>query len=111
MKLLYLLITLACLGTGAWVPAVAADDEQLELGKKLFTQLAVPACALCHTLKNAKAEGAIGPVLDELQPNAMRVATALRNGIGQMPSYKTSLSEAQIQAISIYVAKASGAAK
>ena len=111
MKLLYSLIALACLGTSAWLPAVVADDKQLELGKKLFTQLAVPACALCYTLKDAKAEGAIGPVFDELQPNAMRVAIALCNGIDQMPSYKTSLSEVQIQAISSYVAKASGAAK
>lgn len=112
MKPLYLLAASACLGTGAWMPAAAADDTaKLELGKKLFTQLAVPACALCHTLKDAGTEGAVGPVLDELQPDATRVATALRNGIGQMPSYKTSLSEAQIQAISSYVAKASGATK
>ena len=94
------------------MPAAAADDiAQLELGRKLFTQLAVPACALCHTLKDAKAEGAVGPVLDELRPDAARVATALLNGLGQMPSYKTSLTEAQIQAISSYVAKASGATK
>ena len=91
--------------------AQAADSAaQLELGKKLFLQTAVPACALCHTLKAAGAEGAVGPVLDELKPDASRVATALRNGIGQMPSYKASLSEAEIEALSVYVAKASGGA-
>jgi cytochrome c6 len=92
------------------LPALAADDAaQMALGKKLFTQGAVPACAVCHTLKDAGAAGAIGPVLDDLKPNAARVAQALRAGIGQMPSYKDKLSEDQIQALSLYVAKSSGA--
>lgn len=114
MKSPQVVAALALLVTGATIPAAAAaadDAAQLELGKKLFTQLAVPACALCHTLKDANAEGAVGPVLDELQPDANRVATALRNGIGQMPSFNASLSEAQILALARYVAKATGATK
>ena len=43
-----------------------------------------------------------------LRPDAQRVMTAMRNGIGQMPSYRTLLSEAQIQAVAAYVAKAAG---
>jgi len=39
------------------------------------------------------------------------VATALRNGIGAMPSYKATLKEDQILALARYVAKASGGAK
>lgn len=93
-------------------PAAAADDTaQLALGKQLFMQGAVPACAVCHALKDAGAEGAVGPALDELKPDAARVATALRNGIGQMPSYQGKLDEAQIAAIAAYVARATGAAK
>ncbi len=93
-------------------PAGAADDAaQLALGKALFTANAVPPCALCHTLKDAGASGAVGPVLDELQPDAARVATALRNGIGAMPSYKAALKEEQIQALARYVSKASGGAQ
>lgn len=93
-------------------PADAADDAaQLALGKALFTANAVPPCALCHTLKDAGASGAVGPVLDELQPDAARVATALRNGIGAMPSYKAALKEEQIQALALYVSKASGGAQ
>ncbi|HSV61408.1 MAG TPA: cytochrome c [Variovorax sp.] len=92
------------------VPAHAAEADQLALGKKLFTQ-SVPACAVCHTLKDAGSEGAIGPVLDELKPNAARVANALRNGVGNMPAYKATLSEEQIQALARYVSKASGAAQ
>lgn len=92
--------------------AAAADDAQaLKLGQELFSKSAVPACALCHTMKNAGTEGAIGPNLDELKPDAKRVAQALRNGIGQMPSYKGSLSDEQIAALALYVAKATGAAK
>lgn len=92
--------------------AMAADDAaQLQQGKVLFGQGAVPACALCHALKAAGAEGAVGPSLDELKPDAKRVATALRNGIGQMPSYNGKLSEAQIAALAAYVAKASGGSK
>ncbi|MGQ3241844.1 SorU family sulfite dehydrogenase c-type cytochrome subunit, partial [Shinella sp.] len=77
------------------LPVHAADDAaQLQQGKVLFGQGAVPACALCHALKDAGAEGAVGPSLDELKPDAKRVATALRNGIGQMPSYNGKLSDA-----------------
>lgn len=97
----------------ALAPPVAAADEaaQFALGQKLFTQAAVPSCGLCHTLKHAGSEGAVGPVLDELQPNSARVSTALRNGIGQMPSYKSTLSSAEIEAIALYVAKASAGAR
>jgi sulfite dehydrogenase len=103
-------LTLICAIASA--PSFSADDAaQLKLGKKLFTTLSVPACALCHALKDADAEGAVGPVLDELKPDAQRVAKALRDGIGQMPSYKTSLTEAQILALANYVAKASDAGK
>jgi cytochrome c6 len=83
-------------------PALLAQDE----GRKLFTEVA-PACALCHKLKDAGAEGEIGPSLDELKPDHDRVVKALRNGIGQMPAFPH-LSEAQIQALARYV---SGAVK
>ncbi|MES3011107.1 MAG: cytochrome c [Pseudomonadota bacterium] len=74
-------------------------------GKKLFTQTAVPACAVCHTLKHAGAAGEIGPALDELKPDAARVEKAIRNGLGQMPAYST-LSDAQIRLLAQYVAAA-----
>ncbi len=91
-------------------PALAADDAQLAQGKQLFGS-ATPACALCHTLGDASAAGSVGPSLDELKPDAARVATALRNGVGSMPSYKATLSDAQIAALARYVARASGGEK
>ena len=92
------------------LPASAAEDaDKMALGKKLFTTSAVPACALCHALKDAGSEGAVGPVFDDLKPNAARVSKALRDGLGAMPSYKATLSEAQIEALAYYVSRASGA--
>jgi cytochrome c6 len=84
--------------------------RQMAMGKKLFST-AVPACALCHTLKDAGSAGEVGPVLDEMKPDAARVAKVLRDGLGSMPSFKASLSEAQIAALARYVSKASGGEK
>lgn len=103
----------ACvLATLATAPAPAADDAaMLAQGRALFTSSATPPCGLCHTLKDAGTSGAVGPLLDELQPDAVRVGTALRNGIGAMPSYRATLKDEQIEALARYVAKASGGAK
>ena len=89
-------------------PAVAQD--KLEAGRTLFNKTAVPACAVCHALKDAGAEGAIGPSLDELKPDATRVEKAVRNGIGQMPAFKN-LTDDQMKALSQYVAAVTAAGK
>jgi cytochrome c6 len=86
--------------------AVLAQDT-LEAGKKLFNESAVPACALCHRLKHADAAGEIGPVLDELRPDAAQVEKAIRNGIGQMPAF-TTLSESEIKLLAKYVSEVAG---
>jgi cytochrome c6 len=80
--------------------AAHADDE----GRKLFVSV-VPPCALCHTLKDAGATGAVGPSLDELKPDAARVAKAVRHGVGQMPAF-SHLTDAQVEALARYVEKA-----
>ena len=89
--------------------SVAADPAEIARGKLLFTTLQ-PACAVCHTLQAAGAEGQIGPVLDELKPDADRVLRALRNGIGVMPSYAEKISPQDMQALARFVAHATGAA-
>lgn len=86
--------------------AHADEAAQIARGKKLFAT-ATPACAACHTLKSAGAEGMIGPSLDELQPDAARVARALRDGIGSMPSFKAHMNDADIHALALYVSQAS----
>jgi sulfite dehydrogenase len=100
-----------CAALAVALPAGAQDDARLKLGKELFSTGALPACAVCHTLKDAGAEGAVGPVLDELKPDAARVAKALRDGIGQMPSYRATLNDEQIAALAAYVSKVTGAAR
>lgn len=98
---LYPILGLACLAHAQ------PNDPAYIAGKSLFLK-AVPACAICHTLNDAGSEGAVGPVLDEIKPSAQRVDKALRNGLGNMPSYGAKLSESQIEALARYVSKASG---
>ncbi|KRC18493.1 cytochrome c [Acidovorax sp. Root217] len=87
----------------------AADASELARGKELFGKIQ-PSCAVCHTLQAAGAEGQVGPILDELKPNAERVLRALRAGIGVMPSYADKLSDKDMRALASFVAQASGAA-
>jgi len=96
------------LGAACFVHAQSNDPAYIA-GKSLFLK-AVPACSICHTLNDAQSEGAVGPVLDEIKPDAQRVAKALRNGLGNMPSYGAKLSNSQIEALARYVSKASGGA-
>lgn len=93
----------ALVSATAFAPIALANDEE---GKLLFLKGAVPACAICHTLEAAGAAGAVGPSMNELQPDAARVMNALKNGIGQMPAYPT-LTPEQMKILSEYVAKAS----
>lgn len=96
---------------GGWLlaatPLLAAEDAVYALGKKLFSSV-TPPCAICHTLRDASAEGMIGPVLDEIKPDEARVAKALRGGIGSMPSFGGTLTAGEIEALARYVARASG---
>ena len=90
----------ACAGTAR------AQDGMAE-GRRLFTQAASPVCAVCHTLRQAEASGQVGPDLDELRPDTVRVEKAIRNGIGQMPA-NTNLNDEQIRLLAKYVASVAG---
>lgn len=86
--------------------AAFADEAQLEQGKALFTAGAQPiACAVCHTLADAGAEGTIGPDLDELQPDADRIRKTMMEGMGAMPSF-ADLDDDDVDAIVAYVVHA-----
>jgi mono/diheme cytochrome c family protein len=114
VRLTAALITIA---SALWTSAASAQggasvqDEALAQGRRLFTTEVQPSCTVCHALKDAGSTAEIGPPLDELKPDAGRVARALRNGIGVMPSFREKLSEAQIEALARYVAHATGAAR
>lgn len=84
-------------------------DAQLQRGRALFTGKAAPPCALCHTLAAAGSDGQIGPVLDELKPDAARVRRVLQTGPGVMPSYAGKLDAADIEALAQFVSRSAGA--
>jgi cytochrome c6 len=88
---------------------VACADDDRAAGRKLFTGGTAPSCGVCHTLRDAQTTGEIGPVLDEIKPDAERVAKALRTGLGVMPSFRDKLSEKEIALLARYVAQATGA--
>ena len=99
----------AVLMTALTVAAPARADDVMKQGKELFLTGATPACALCHTLNDAGSTGEIGPLLDELKPDAARVEKAIRTGLGVMPANKN-LTDEQIKLLAQYVARASGGA-
>jgi len=112
MKHVVLSAVTAALWMGVSGASFAADpDPQLEKGKALFISDAAPACAVCHTLKDAGAAGTIGPDLDELKADAPRIKKVLQEGMGVMPSFADSLDEASMDAIVAYVVHATGGGK
>lgn len=98
----------ATMAAAAFLAQGVAVADDLAEGRRLFVEGAEPACAICHSLADAGAEGEIGPNLDELRPDAARVAKAVRGGVGVMPAFEEVLSEDQISAIAAYVAQAAG---
>ena len=73
-------------------------------GKTIFTS----TCGGCHTLADAGTSGTTGPNLDQAKPSRDLVVTRVTNGKGQMPSFKGTLSDAQIKAVAEYVSKVAG---
>ncbi len=70
-------------------------------GKAIFLEQG--NCAACHTLLDAGSDGDIGPNLNEIRPDLMRVIVAVTNGIGVMPAYQGELSTEEIEAVAHYV--------
>jgi len=88
--------------------AAEPDAAKLEKGKAIFTTEAVPACAVCHTLDDAGATGAIGPNLDELRPSYEHVRKMVMEGAGTMPSFAETLDDEAIDAVAAYVSHVTG---
>ena len=99
----------AAVAVAITVTSVAsAAPRATDPGLKVFTSA---GCAACHTLAAAKAKGMVGPNLDQLKPSAARVAAQVKKGGGGMPSFKSSLSAAQIKAVATFVATNAGRKK
>ena len=86
--------------TGTTPPPAAAKGDPAA-GKQVF---ASAGCGGCHTLKAAGSSGNVGPNLDQLKPDAARVAHQVEVGGGPMPSFKATLSPKQIQDVAAFVA-------
>jgi len=70
-------------------------------GKDIFLNKAV--CSTCHILTDEGSEGQIGPNLNEIRPDKIRVINTVTNGIGVMPAYEGQLSSVVIVAVALYV--------
>lgn len=91
----------------AYVGAVAGTGVTAEKptdGKTIFTT----SCGSCHTLADAGTSGAVGPNLDDAKPSRELVTDRVTNGMGAMPSFESSLDQAQIQAVAEYVSSVAG---
>ena len=77
-------------------------DTAAASGEGLFKQ----RCGSCYTLAAAGTDGAVGPNLDDLAPDAARVQQAIKTAPGVMPENLAEGEEAQ--AIAEYVAGAAG---
>ena len=93
----------ACVFASILLSPISANADPVALGRQVFLEQAEPRCGACHTLAEAGTTGQVGPVLDELKPDASRVRVAVQNGIGVMPAFEDLTSE-QVEAVSAYVA-------
>ena len=71
------------------------------IGKTIFLEQG--NCVACHTLSDVGSDGNIGPNLNEIKPDIMRVIATVTNGIGVMPAYQGELSPEEIEAVAHYV--------
>ncbi len=89
--------------------ASATPDEtpqtggaETDQGRQLF----VSNCSGCHTLADAGTNGQVGPNLDDVQPDAGQVRSAIESGPGVMP--ENLVEGPDLDAVAQYVATATG---
>ncbi len=104
--------TTAAQTTSAAQPTTAAQTttgggpaDLVAQGKQVFQ---TAGCTNCHTLADAGASGTIGPSLDEKKPPKSLVIDRVTNGKNVMPSFKSQLTEAEIDAVATYVSTVAG---
>lgn len=76
-------------------------DEMYKFGKNIFLKKA--NCASCHTLADAGSVGNIGPSLNEIKPDYIRILNAVTIGIGSMQGYEGRLTDKEIESVVHYV--------
>ncbi len=85
-----------------------ADDAKMLKGLEIFNETA--ACAGCHTMKAAGAEGNVGPNLDTVDLTLESVIDMVTYGLGVMPAYgeEEILTPEEIEIVSKYVVNSAG---
>jgi cytochrome c6 len=91
--------------TSTSTPAPPPATGDPAAGKAVFTSA---GCSGCHTLKDAKSTGNVGPNLDQLKPDFATVKHQVENGGGAMPAFKDTLSAKQIDDVAAYVSSVAG---
>lgn len=94
-----LLLTLTWKGSSA--PNIGGASTATGPGVAFLKQ---QSCGSCHTLKAMGWGGNIGPNLDGAHPPVTLAITRLTNGAGAMPSFKGTLTTAQIKCAATVVA-------
>jgi cytochrome c551 len=109
LVLLVLCVGLAACGGDDDSAATTTEDTTTEEttttteaagGREIF----VANCGSCHTLSDAGTSGTVGPSLDGIGLDVSAVETQVRNGGGGMPAFEGDLTDAEITAVSAYVA-------
>ena len=85
-----------------------ADEAKMLKGLEIFNETA--ACAGCHTMKAAGAEGNVGPNLDTVDLTLESVVDMVTHGLGVMPAYgeEEILTKEEIEIVSYFVANSAG---
>ena len=78
----------------------AEPEGDAAAGEAVFAEA---GCGGCHALEAAGASGAVGPNLDESQPDYDLVVDRVTNGAGAMPAFADQLDETEIQNVAAYV--------
>ena len=87
---------------------IIADEAKMAKGLEIFNETA--ACAGCHTMKAAGAEGNVGPNLDTIDLTLESVIDMVTYGLGVMPAYGEDeiLTKEEIDIVSFYVVNSAG---
>ena len=85
-----------------------ADEAKMLKGLEIFNETA--ACAGCHTMKAAGADGNVGPNLDTVDLTIESVIDMVTYGLGVMPAYGEDgiLTKEEIEIVSNYVVNSAG---
>ena len=102
MKIIKFLLIILFLFT-IHIKNLLADDAKMLIGLEIFNETA--GCAACHTLANAETSSQIGPNLDQIKPEFMRVLNIVSLGRGVMPAFENILTDKEIESVSYYVFK------